>query len=159
MAQKKKEKDSSGVIAFNRRASHEYAFLEHFEAGMVLEGWEVKSLRAGKGQISDSYVIIKDGEAYLLGMHVQPLLSASTHIHPDPTRSRKLLLHKAEIRKLIGACERKGLTLVALRLFWQRNRVKLAFALAQGKKLHDKRADLKEKAWEREQGRLLKSVR
>lgn len=142
------------AIAENRKARFEYAIGETFEAGLVLEGWEVKSLRAGKGGIADSYVIIKGEEAWLLGAQITPLLSASTHIHPDPLRTRKLLLNHREINKLRGAIERKGFTIVALKLYWKNNRIKLLIALAQGKKLFDKRQSIKERDSQRNLQRL-----
>jgi len=152
----KKATTTDALIAVNKKASHEYLFEQVFEAGLVLEGWEIKSLRAGKGQITDSYVIIRQGEAWLLGAHIHPLLAASTHVHPVPDRSRKLLLHSAELRRLIGLTERKGYTLVALKLYWKKNRVKLEVALAKGKKLHDKRQSEKDRDWNREKERLLR---
>lgn len=153
MAQSKSENKE---IAVNRRAFHEYFIEERFEAGLMLQGWEVKSLRAGKVQLAESYVILKGGEAWIVGMHVTPLKTASTHVQPDPTRSRKLLLHEKEINKLIGGVERKGYTLIALSLYWKHNRVKLEIALVKGKKQHDKRATEKAKDWEREKARILK---
>ena len=150
------KKDQTASIAVNRKARHEYAIEETFEAGLVLEGWEVKSLREGRAQLAESYVIIKRGEAWWLGGLITPLLSASTHIHPDAQRTRKLLLHKKELNKLIGAVERKGYTMVPLNLHWHRGRAKLEIALAKGKKLHDKRADTKEREWQREKQRVLK---
>lgn len=127
-------------IAQNKKAFHDYFITERYEAGLVLEGWEVKSLREGRAQLSESYVLVKNGAVWLIGMHVTPLKTASTHINPDPTRTRKLLLHEKEISKLIGAVERKGITLIPLSLYWKRNRVKLEVGLAQGKKEYDKRA-------------------
>ena len=157
MGKKKQQKNSGNTIALNKKARHDYFIEERFEAGIVLEGWEVKSLRAGRAQLTESYVIIKNEEAWLLGMHVTPLPTASTHIHPDPTRTRKLLLHKKELAKLIGATEQKGYTLTALALYWKKAFVKLEIGLAKGKKQHDKRADLKDKDWKRQQERLLKN--
>jgi len=153
MTQKQKSNQS---IANNRRASHEYMFEERFEAGIALEGWEVKSLRAGKVQIDQAYVLLKGGEAWLFGALITPLATASTHKIHDPTRTRKLLLHRREIMKLIGNVERKGFTLVPLNLYWKNNRVKLEVALAKGKKLHDKRAADKERDWQRQKQRTLK---
>jgi SsrA-binding protein len=147
---------TNATIAQNRKARHEFAVEDRFEAGLVLEGWEVKSLRAGRVQLDQSYVIIKNGEAFLLGSNITPLLTASTHINPDPQRTRKLLLRFKELSKLIGSVERKGYTLVPLSLYWSKNYVKLEIALAKGKKLHDKRADLKEKDWQRQKQRLAK---
>jgi len=152
----KKKTDTSSLIATNKKARHDYFIEDHFEAGLVLEGWEVKSLRAGRANLTESYVIIKDGEAWLLGATISPLPTASTHIHPDPTRTRKLLLHREELDKLIGAVERKGYTLVAPNLYWKKGRAKLDVALALGKKQHDKRATDKEREWQREKDRLLK---
>ena len=128
-----------------------------FEAGLALEGWEVKSLRQGRAQLTESYVHIRDGEAWLLGAHIAPLTTASTHIHPDPTRTRKLLLHRHELDRLIGAVERKGYTLVPLNLHWSKGRAKLDLGLAKGKKQHDKRATQKERDWKRQKARILKS--
>lgn len=156
MGKKKDSPSPSSTIALNKKARHDYHIEERFEAGLALEGWEVKSLRAGRAQLKESYVIIRDGELYLFGAHFSPLASASTHVQPDPTRSRKLLLHRDEIHRLIGAVERKGYTLVPLALYWKRGRAKLEIALARGKKLHDKRAAIKERDWQREQRRLLK---
>jgi SsrA-binding protein len=151
-----KPQTTSKTIAFNRKASHEYTLEERYQAGIVLEGWEVKSLRAGKAQIAESYVLLKKGEAWLIGSHLSPLLSASTHVHPDPTRSRKLLMHRRELDTLIGLTERRGYTLIPLSLFWSRGRVKIEIGLAKGKKMHDKRASEKEKDWRREKERLLR---
>lgn len=158
MASKKKKKTADNVIAVNRQARHDYFIEETFEAGLVLEGWEVKSLRAGRVNLKESYVLIKNGEAWLFGAHFSPLASASTHIHPDPTRTRKLLLKKQELNKLIGHVERRGYTLVPLKLYWKKNLVKLEIGLAKGKKLHDKRATEKERDWQREKQRLLKTA-
>jgi SsrA-binding protein len=156
----KKKSDTAGsTIALNKKARHDYHLEERFEAGLALEGWEVKSMRAGRVQLKESYVIVRHGEIYLIGAHISPLSSASTHVQPDPTRTRKLLLHREEISKLIGAVERKGYTLVPVALYWKRGRAKLEIALAKGKKAHDKRATLKERDWKREQERLLKGSR
>jgi len=144
-------------IAVNRRARYDYFIEQTFEAGMALEGWEVKSMRAGKANVAEAYVVIKDEEAWLLGAHITPLGQASTHIHPDPTRTRKLLLQARQIAELIGKVERAGYTIVPLDLHWSRGRAKLQIGLAKGKKQHDKRADSKEKDWKREQGRILRS--
>ncbi len=159
MAKDKQNKagNPSATIADNRKARHDYFIEDDFEAGIVLEGWEVKSLRAGRAQLKESYVVIKDGEAWLLGAHVSPLPTASTHIHPDPTRTRKLLLHRHELDKLIGAVERKGYALVPLNLHWSKGRAKLRIGLAKGKKQHDKRATEKDRDWQREKQRILKS--
>lgn len=144
------------TIAVNRKARHEYTLEQHFEAGLVLQGWELKSLRAGKVQIADSYVIIKRGEGWLIGSLITPLLSASTHVHPDPTRSRKLLLHRKELNALIGLTERRGYTLIPLSLYWKQGRAKLEIALAKGKKFHDKRDTEKKRAWDKEKQQLFK---
>ncbi|HWP01799.1 MAG TPA: SsrA-binding protein SmpB [Methylococcus sp.] len=144
------------TIVLNRQATHDYFIEERFEAGLVLQGWEVKSLRSGKAQIKESYVVLKNGEAWLLGAHISPLASASTHVEPDPTRTRKLLLRRDELNKLIGQVERKGYTLVPLVLYWKDGRVKLEIGLARGKKHHDKRATEKERDWQREKQRLMK---
>lgn len=143
-------------IANNKKAFHDYFIEEKYEAGIALEGWEVKSIRAGRVQIKEAYVVIKRGEIYLLGMHITPLPTASTHIHPDPVRTRKLLLHSEEIMKLIGKVERAGFTLVPLDLHYTRGRIKAEIGLAKGKKQHDKREDAKEKDWAREKQRLMR---
>jgi SsrA-binding protein len=153
---KKTAKSPSSTIALNKKARHEYHLEERFEAGLALEGWEVKSLRAGKIQLVESYVLLKDGEAYLFGALITPLNTASTHIHPDPTRTRKLLLHRDEIDRLIGAVERKGYSLVPTAMYWKNGRAKLEIALAKGKKEHDKRAAIKQRDWERDKQRLLR---
>ncbi len=147
------------MIALNKKARHDYFIEDTFEAGIVLEGWEVKSLRAGRAQLTESYVVIKNGEAWLLGTHITPLPTASTHTHPDPTRTRKLLLNRTELNKLIGAVERKGYTLVALAMYWSHGIAKIEIGLAKGKKQYDKRADLRAKDWRREKERLLKTKR
>jgi SsrA-binding protein len=141
------------TIAVNRRAHHDYSIEERFEAGISLQGWEVKSLRAGKVQLDQGYVILKDEEVWLIGAQISPLITASTHVHPEPQRTRKLLLHDREISKLIGSVERKGYTLVPLKLYWKHNRVKLEIGLAKGKKLYDKRATEKERDWQRSKER------
>ncbi len=148
----------SSTIAVNKKARHDYFIEDSFEAGLALEGWEVKSLRAGRAQLTESYVHVRDGEAWLLGAHVTPLSTASTHIRPDPTRTRKLLLHRHELDRLVGAVERKGYTLVPLNLHWSRGRAKLEIGLARGKKQHDKRATTKERDWQRQKARILKST-
>lgn len=155
-AMSKQEKNPTKTIALNKRASHEYFLEERFEAGLALEGWEVKSIREGRVQLKESYVLLKDGEAWLFGSHITPLKTASTHIHPDPTRTRKLLLHKQELNKLYGAVQRKGYTLIPVALYWKKNKVKLEIALAKGKQQHDKRATEKEKDWVREKQRVMK---
>ncbi len=144
-------------ILQNKKAHHDYHIEERFEAGLVLQGWEVKSIRAGRAQIKEAYVIIRDAELFLLGSHITPLPEASTHVHPDPTRTRKLLLNANEISKLIGKVERAGYTLVPINMHFKGGRIKLEIGLAKGKKQFDKRADEKEKEWKREQGRLLKT--
>ena len=149
-------KGSSSTIALNKKARHNYFIEDRFEAGIALQGWEVKSLREGRVQLTESYVILQNSEAWLFGFHISPLLSASTHITPDPTRSRKLLLHRRELDKLIGAVERKGYTLVATALYWKRGRAKLEIALARGKQSHDKRATEKDQEWTRSKQRLLR---
>jgi SsrA-binding protein len=143
-------------IALNKRARHDYFILENFEAGLALQGWEVKSLRAGKAQITEGYVLVKDGEAWLIGAHISPLKTTSTHVVADPTRTRKLLLHRRELDRLIGAVERKGYTLVPLRLYWKDGKVKLEVGLARGKQAHDKRAAEKDRDWQREKARLMR---
>jgi SsrA-binding protein len=143
-------------IALNKRARHEYFIEETYDAGLSLLGWEVKSLRAGRAQISEAYVLVKDGEAFLFGAHVAPLPTTSTHVVADPTRTRKLLLQRSELDRLIGAVERKGYTLVPLRLHWRNGKAKLEIGLAKGKKAHDKRASEKARDWAREKSRLLK---
>ncbi len=146
----------SNTIALNKKARHDFFMEDRLEAGLVLQGWEVKSLRAGRVQLRDSYVIVKDGEAFLLGAIVTPLPTASTHIQPDPTRTRKLLLHRDELSRLIGAVERKGYALIPTSMYWKKGRAKLEVTLAVGKKAHDKRATLKERDWQREKQRVLK---
>ena len=152
-----KKETSDNTIVRNKKAFHDYFIEEHFEAGLALQGWEVKSLRAGRAQIKESYVLIKDGEAFLFGCHISPLVSASTHIKPDPTRTRKLLLHRDEINRLIGASERKGYTLMPLALYWKHGRTKLDVGLAKGKKEHDKRESEKDRDWQREKQRLMRA--
>lgn len=154
---KKDKKSESNTIVLNKKARHDFTLGDRFEAGIMLEGWEVKSLRAKKVQIRDSYVFIKNGEAWLSSTVITPLETASTHIHPEPQRMRKLLLHRDEITKLISAVERKGYTLVATAMYWKKGRAKLEIALAKGKKEHDKRASEKDRDWKREKARMLKS--
>lgn len=153
----KEKKKASSAVALNKKARHEYFIEDTFEAGLALEGWEVKSLRAGRAQLTESYVHLRNGEAWLLGAHIAPLSTASTHIHPDPTRTRKLLMHRLELDRLVGAVERKGYTLVPLNLHWNRGRAKLDVGLAKGKKQHDKRATSKDRDWQRQKARILKS--
>jgi SsrA-binding protein len=143
-------------IVENRKAFHDYFIEERYEAGLVLEGWEVKAIRAGRVQLKEAYVHLLGAEPFVIGMHISPLPTASTHVHPDPTRSRKLLLNAEEIRKLIGKVEQKGMTLVPLDLHYTKGRVKIAIGLAKGKKQHDKREAEKERDWQREQQRLLR---
>ncbi|RYF47631.1 MAG: SsrA-binding protein SmpB, partial [Comamonadaceae bacterium] len=156
MATKKKQ-DPSTRIADNKKAAYNYFFEERFEAGMVLEGWEVKSLREGKVQLTDGYVVIREGELYVIGCQINPLNSASTHISPDSVRTKKLLLHKEEIRRLIGKVEQKGYTLVPLNLHWKAGKVKCEIALAKGKAEHDKRDTIKDREGKREVERAMKS--
>ncbi|MDE3022410.1 MAG: SsrA-binding protein SmpB [Pseudomonadota bacterium] len=144
-------------IVQNKKAFHEYAIEEKFEAGIVLEGWEVKSIRAGRAHLTEAYVILRNGEVFLIGAHVSPLNTASTHIHPDPIRTRKLLLRSDEIQKLIGKVERAGYALVPINLHYSHGRIKLDIGLGKGKKLHDKRQSEKEREWAREKQRLLHS--
>ena len=159
MADKKSKKNKNqqnNTIAVNRQATHEYFIEERFEAGLVLQGWEVKSLRDGRIQLKESYVVIKRGEAWLSGAHISALLSASTHIKPEAVRAKKLLLNRHELNKLIGAVERKGYTIMPLSMYWKNGRAKLEIGLAKGKQLHDKRATSKDRDWQREKGRILK---
>ena len=143
-------------IITNKKAFHDYFVEERFEAGMVLEGWEVKAIRAGRANIKESYVVIRDGELFIFGMHITPLAEASTHVHPDPVRTRKLLLHANQISKLIGKVERAGYTLLPLDLHFEKGRIKAEIALAKGKKQHDKREAEKSRDWEREKARLMR---
>ncbi|MGB1582016.1 MAG: SsrA-binding protein SmpB [Nevskiales bacterium] len=151
-----KKSDSKPTIALNRRARHDYALEERFEAGLVLQGWEVKSLRSGKGRIAEAYVTLKNREAWLLGAHIDPLSSASTHIQTDPTRTRKLLLNARELSRLIGATERQGYTIIPTALYWKNGLAKLEVALAKGKQKKDKRDDVKKRDWQRDKERTLK---
>ena len=153
----KKDSKPSSTIAQNKKARFDYFIEERFEAGLVLQGWEVKSLRAGKAQLVDSFVMLRDGEAWLHGAHVSPLSSASTHVTAEPTRIRKLLMNRREIDRLTGLVERKGYTLVALELYWSKGRAKLAVGLAKGKKQHDKRTSEKERDWARDKAQILKA--
>jgi SsrA-binding protein len=152
----KKKPDST--IALNRKAGFDYFIETQYEAGLVLEGWEVKSLRAGKINLSDAHVIVKYGEAFLLGSQIQPLMTASTHSIPDPTRTRKLLLNRKELNQLIGSVERQGYTIVPLSLYWKKNKVKRKIALAKGKKEHDKRGSIKDREWNRDRSRIMKKT-
>lgn len=156
MAKKNTDRPGSATIALNKRARFDYFIEERLEAGMALQGWEVKSLRASKAQITESYVVLKNREAWLLGAHITPLNTVSTHIRADPTRTRKLLLNRVELDRLIGAVERRGYTLVPLALYWKKGRAKLEIGLAKGKKAHDKRATQKERDWKRQKERLLR---
>ena len=158
MARSNKKKPAAGgsTIALNKKARHEYTLEDRLQAGLALQGWEVKSLRAGKVQLVDSYILLKGGEAFLLGALITPLPTASTHIQPEPTRTRKLLLHRDEIDRLVGAVDRKGYSLIPTALFWSKGRAKLEIALAKGRKEHDKRAALKERDWQRDKQRLLR---
>ncbi|HWI83176.1 SsrA-binding protein SmpB [Ramlibacter sp.] len=152
-----KKPDTSTRIADNKKAAYNYAFEEKFEAGMVLQGWEVKALREGKVQLTDGYVVIKNGELFVIGCQINPLKTASTHVNPDAVRTKKLLMHKDEIRRLIGKVEQKGYTLVPLNLHWKAGKVKCEIALAKGKGEHDKRATIKDREGKREVERAMKS--
>jgi len=156
MATKKKQ-DPSSRIADNKKAAYNYFFEERFEAGMVLEGWEVKSLREGKVQLTDGYVVIREGELFVIGCQINPLRSASTHITPDSVRTKKLLLHKDQIRRLIGKVEQKGYTLIPINLHWKAGKVKCEIALAKGKAEHDKRDTIKDREGKREVERAMKN--
>lgn len=145
------------TITENKKAFFDYHIEERYEAGIVLEGWEVKAIRANRAQIKEGYVIIRQAELFLIGAHISPLISASTHIHPDPVRTRKLLLHTEQIKRLIGKVEQRGFTLVPLNLHYSKGRVKCEIALAKGKKLYDKRQSSKDKDWQREKARLNKT--
>ena len=159
MSSKKTSKQHNArTIAVNRKARHDYFIEDNIEAGLALQGWEVKSLRAGRGNLTESYAIVKNGEVFLLGAHFSPLPSASTHVQADPTRTRKMLLNRREIDRLIGAVERKGYTLVPLSLYWQRGRAKLDLGLAKGKKQHDKRTADKDRDWQRQRARIMKKA-
>jgi SsrA-binding protein len=153
----KKSQSSVSSIAQNKKARFDYFIEDRLEGGLALQGWEVKSMRAGKAQLTDSYVILRDGEAWLLNSHVTPLNTVSTHFVAEPKRVRKLLLNRREIDRLTGLVERKGYTLVALELYWSKNRVKVAVGLAKGKKQHDKRGTEKDRDWQRDKARALKS--
>jgi SsrA-binding protein len=144
------------TIALNKRARYEYHIEDRFEAGISLEGWEVKSLREGRVQFADSYVLLKDNEAFLFGCQLSPLPTASTHINPDPVRTRKLLLHRKEIDRLSGAVDRRGYTIVPTAIYWSRGKVKVEIGMAKGKRQHDKRKTEKDRDWERQKGRIMK---
>ena len=152
----KSSKANDRIIAVNRKARHDYFIEDHFEAGLMLEGWEAKSLRAGRAQLTESYVQLRNGEAWLIGAHFAPLNTASSHIKADPTRSRKLLLHRHQLDRLTGSVERKGYALVPLDLHWTKGRAKLEVGLAKGKRQHDKRAASKDRDWQRQKARILK---
>lgn len=149
-------KQDSATIVVNKKARFEYFIENEYEAGLVLQGWEIKSLRAGKVNLSDAHVIIKNSEAFLLGAQIQPLPTASAHMFPDPIRTRKLLLNRRELSQLIGSVERQGYTLIPMSLYWKRNNVKMRVALAKGKKTHDKRETVKNRDWARDHGRIMK---
>ena len=157
MSKQKKSDSSSSRIADNKRARYDYFIEDTYEAGLQLEGWEVKSLREGRAQITEGYVHVRDGEGWLIGAHISPLNTTSTHVKADPTRTRKLLLHRKELDRLIGAVERKGYTLVPLNLHWSRGRAKLDIGLSKGKKEHDKRATIKDRDWQRQKARMLRN--
>ncbi len=153
-----KQKNNS-LIADNRKARHDYFIEDTFEAGIALQGWEVKSIRAGRVQLKESYILVKNGELFLFGAHISPLSTTSTHYRAEPLRNRKLLLHRKEISGLIGSAERKGYALIPLKLYWKAGRVKLEIALGKGKKLFDKRETIKQREWEREHQRIMKYTR
>lgn len=156
---KKKIKAGSNTIALNKRARHDYFIEDEIEAGLALQGWEVKSMRAGKANIGDSYIMFKNAEAYLFGATIQPLSAASTHIVCDPTRNRKLLLNQKELGSLIGKVSRDGYTIVALSLYWKGAWAKIKIGLAKGKKQYDKREDIKEREWQLNKQRIMKNAR
>jgi SsrA-binding protein len=151
-----KTKKSSKTIALNKRARFEYFIEERIEAGLALEGWEVKALRAGRVQFADSYVLLKDNEAFLFGCQINPLPTASSHITPDPVRTRKLLLHRREIDRLVGAVDRRGYTVIPTAMYWSHGRAKVEIGMARGKRQHDKRKTEKDRDWERQKGRIMK---
>ncbi len=157
MTKKKDTKDSGSTIALNKRARHEYHLDDRFEAGIALQGWELKAIRAGRCQIGESYAVVLQGELFLVGAQITPLISASTHVVADDRRTRKLLLHRHEIDRLIGRVERDGYTLVPTAMYWKRNKVKLEIALAKGKQAHDKREASKERDWQVEKQRALRN--
>jgi len=154
---KKSKKSTDNTIGLNKKARFEFHLEDEFEAGLVLEGWEVKSLRAGRLQLSESYVFVKNGEAYISGALITPLPTASTHIQPEAKRIRKLLLHRRELDKIVGLVERQGYTLVPLSMYWKSNRIKIKIALAKGKQAHDKRASEKDKDWNRDKQRIMRN--
>lgn len=153
----KKNNDTDNIIALNRKASHDYHFEASYEAGIELMGWELKSIRQGRVNLKESYILIKQGQAWIIGMHISPLASASTHVKTDPTRTRRLLLNRKELNKLIGATQRDGYTIVIQSLYWKRNWIKARIALAKGKQAHDKRAAEKSRDWQKEKARLMKT--
>lgn len=156
MAKPKKAKTTDTTIVRNKKALNDYFIEDTFEAGLVLEGWEVKSLREGKGQLTDSYVIVKDGEAFLLGCHITPLNSASTHVIADPDRTKKLLLHRKELARLFSSVQQKGYTCIATTIYWKEHLIKCKIALAKGKKDHDKRGAEKDREWQIEKQRIVR---
>jgi SsrA-binding protein len=151
-----KAESTPSLIAENRKARFDYFIEDRYEAGLALQGWEVKAMRAGRAQLKEAYVYLRGGEAFLIGAHISPLPAASTHVSADPVRTRKLLLHRNELQHLIGAVERRGYTLVPLELYWKHGRAKMRVGLAKGKKQHDKRATEKERDWQRDKARLLR---
>jgi SsrA-binding protein len=153
---KKKSGDGEKLIADNRKARHDYFIEDHVEAGLALLGWEVKALRAGRANLTESYALLKDGEAWLLGARIAPLPSASTHVVAEPDRTRKLLLHRREIDRLVGAADRQGYAVIPLSMYWKNGRAKVRLGLAKGKKEHDKRATIKDRDWQRQKGRLMR---
>lgn len=157
MSKKAKQQNTGNTIALNKRARHEYHLTDRFEAGVALQGWEVKSLRAGKAQLTDSYVLLKDGEAWLMGANITPLPTASTHFVTEPDRTRKLLLNHRELARLFSAVQQKGYTCVATALYWKKHLVKCEIALAKGKAMHDKRESEKNRDWDRQKQRLLRT--
>ena len=151
-----KAEATPALIAENRKARFDYFIEDRYEAGLALQGWEVKAMRAGRAQLKESYVYLRAGEAFLIGAHISPLPTASTHIAADPVRTRKLLMHRSELQHLIGSVERRGYTLVPLELYWKKGRAKIRIGLAKGKKQHDKRATEKDRDWQRDKARLLR---
>jgi SsrA-binding protein len=151
-----KAESTPALIAENRKARYDYFIEDRYEAGLSLQGWEVKAMRAGRAQLKEAYVYLRGGEAFLIGAHISPLPSASTHLVADPVRTRKLLLHRSELQHLVGSVERRGYTLVPLELYWKQGRAKLRVGLAKGKKQHDKRATEKDRDWQRDKARLLR---
>lgn len=153
---KDNKKPADNTIALNKKARHDYILETRYEAGIALQGWEVKSARSGKVQLRDSYILMQNGEAFLFGTHISPLPTVSTHIVPEQQRNRKLLLHRSELNKIHGAIERKGYSVVPTAMYWKNGKIKLEIALARGKKAHDKRQDLKQRDWDREKERMFK---